>query len=471
MKATLPTGTPSGTGTAAPRPARRRGLGLAGMCLGTGLIITEASVVNVAVPTIRLELHADAATGLWVVDAYALVLASLLLSAGRLGDRIGARSGYLLGLAVFSLGSILCSAAPDATLLIAARAVQGLGAALIAPAPLTLITRTYTETVARTKAVAAWVSMGSVGFAAGPLLGGLLVESLGWRSIFLINLPIAAVAAWLIVHHVEDSPRQSVSFDLWSQLLAVTALTGLVWGCVTSSLHSWSSPTVFGPLAGGTVVLVVFVLAQHLGARRGREVLLPPSILAARPVQAGLFCGAVYNLTLYGMLIVFTFDFQDLRHYSAFRTGVAFLPLTLAATAASTLVSARAMNAFGARRCLAYGMSTSGLGLAVLGISPASAPYWLVAIGFVLFSLGMGLSAPAQTLAVMSFAPDEHRHMGSSALNTARQTGGVVGVALLGAIVSGHLATGTTAAMAVGVAGCLLALTAALRLIPPPQQS
>jgi DHA2 family methylenomycin A resistance protein-like MFS transporter len=443
-----------------------RGLGLAGLCLGTALIIVEATVVNVAVPRIRGEFHANAIAGLWIVDAYTLVLATLLLSAGRLGDRIGARRGYLYGLAIFTIGSVLCSVAPNVGLLIAARAFQGVGAALIAPAPLTLITRTYPDAFARTRAVAIWVGVGSVGFVFGPLLGGLLLGTLGWRSTFLLNIPIAAVAVWLIVGHVEEAPRQRVSFDPCGQLLAVVGLTGVVWGCVSSGLQGWASPEVFGGLAGGVAILVCFIGVQRTLARRGREVLLPPSILAARPVVAGLLCGAVYNFTVYGMLIVYTYDFQDLRHYSAFQTGLAFLPLTLASAAASFLVSPRSIHWLGPRLSLVFGMGFSGLGLGLLGIHPGSAPYSLISAGFMIFSLGMGLSAPAQTLAVMSFVPDETRNMGSSALNTARQTGGVLGVALLGAVAVGRPLTGIPVAMGIGITACAFAVLIALRFIP-----
>jgi DHA2 family methylenomycin A resistance protein-like MFS transporter len=453
-------------GEPGPDSRARRAIGLFGLCLGTALIVMEANVVNVAIPDIRARMHADAAAGLWMVDGYTLVLAVLLLSAGRLGDRIGARRSYLAGLAIFGAASVLCSLAGQAALLIPARALQGAGAALLAPAPLTLITRMYADPAARAQAVTAWVSVGGIGFTIGPLLSGLLLDTLGWRSIFLLNVPVVLLTGWLVHRYVAEAPGRPASFDPAGQLLAVLGLTGVVYGLVSSSLDSWSSASVLAPLAGGLIVLAAFVAVQRAGGRQGREVLLPPGILAARPVLAGLLSGAVYNFTLYGMLLVYTFAFQDMRHYSAMRTGVAFLPLTLTAIAASSLIGGRFTARRGPRSALGAGMTLSAAGLAVLAAGAEPAPYPVIAAGFIVFSLGMGLTAPAQTLAVMTFAPDEHKNMASSALNSARQTGGVIGVALLGAISAANPAAGLAIAMLAAAAACLTTALTALRHIP-----
>lgn len=441
-------------------------MGLAGMCLGTALIVMEANVVNVAVPAIRSDFRADAATALWAVDAYTLVFAALLLSAGRLGDGIGARRAYLIGLAIFAVASLAAGFAPVAGVLVVARMAQGVGAALLAPAPLTLITRTYTDPLARAKAVA--VSVGGIGFMIGPVLSGVLVDTVGWRSIFLLNIPVAALTGWLLLGYVPETGRHRVGFDPRGQLLAAAGLAAVVWGLVESTLDGWWSWPVLGPLVGGTAVLAVFVVGQHRGARAGRHVLLPPSILATKAVLAGLLAGAVYNFTLYGMLVVYTFDFQELRRLTPLATGAAFLPLTVVATVTSALVGGRFTHRYGPRTGIGVGMLCCAAGLAVLASGATSAPYPATAVGLAVFAFGQNLVAPAQALVVMSSAPDEHNNMGSSALNTARQTGGVIGVALLGAIATGHLTSGTPIAMVVGIAVCLLAAGAAVRLIPGP---
>ncbi|WP_202237824.1 MFS transporter [Actinacidiphila reveromycinica] len=444
---------------------RRPALGLAGMCLGTALIVMEANVVNVAVPTIRADLHAGPATGLWIVDAYTLVFAVLLLSAGRLGDRIGARRAYLIGLGVFAVASLVCAVTASAALLVAARAAQGVGAALLAPAPLTLITRAYTDAAARARAVAVWVSAGGIGFMVGPLLSGVLVDTLGWRSVFLLNVPVTLLTARLLLGHVEETTRHRVGFDPAGQALAVVSLGAVVWGLVGSALYGWASPLVIVALTGGAVVFGAFLAVQSHGAHTGRQVLVPPSVLRARPVLAGLLGGAVYNFTLYGMLIVCTFDFQRLRHYTPLTTGLAFLPLTVVATVTSAFVGGRFVHRYGPRAAIGVGMVVCALGLAVLGAGAVASPYPVVAGGLAVFAFGQSLVAPAQTLAVMSYLPDEHRNMGSSALNTARQTGGVIGVALLGALVAGGLRTGTPVALWVAAAACLTAAAGAGRLL------
>lgn len=445
---------------------RRRGLGLAGLCLGTALIVMEANVMNVAVPTIRAQLHTNAALGLWIVDSYTLVFAALLLSAGRLGDRIGPRRSYVIGLGIFAFASVGASVSPNVTWLVAARAVQGLGAALLAPAPLTLITRGYVDATERAKAVATWVSVGGIGFVIGPLVSGLLIDSFGWRSIFLITLPVAGLTSWLVVHHVAELDRQQVAFDPRGQLLAVLGLAVLVWGLVQSSLDGWGSPVVLAAVTSGALMLALFVRGELTWSNRGDPVLLPASILRARPVLAGLFGGAVYNFTLYGMLIVYTFDFQNLRHYSPARTGVAFLPLTVAATVATQFFGGRFVAKHGPRAGLVTGMGVSATGLAVLITGAQRTPYLILAVAFGIFSVGMAVSAPAQALAAMGHAPDEHKNMASSALNTTRQTGGVVGVALLGALASAHPVLGTEIAMAIGVIACLAAAATAVLNLP-----
>lgn len=447
-------------------PRRRRSLGLAGICLGTALIVMEANVVNLAIPTIRVALRADAAESLWMVDSYTLVLAAFLLSAGRLGDRIGARRSYLFGLGLFAAASFLCCLAPNVGLLIAARALQGLGAALLAPAPLTLISHLYTEQTDRTRAIATWVSVGGVGFVVGPLFSGVLIDLLGWRSVFAVNIPIAAILIGLVVTCVDESPKYAVAFDLPGQILAIAGLAAIITGLVQSSIDGWSSLGVCGALAAGMLILGCFVRSQRAKARRGSEVLLPESILSTRPVLAGLLSGAVYNFTLYGMLYVFTFDFQDLRHFSALATGLAFLPLTLVTLITAKFVGGPLVARSGPRLGMIIGMTTSASAFAILIFGTDHVPYPLDALGFGVFAVGLAISASAQTLSVMSYAPNEHKNMGSSALNTARQTGGVIGVALLGAIVANHLTQGTPVAMAIALFACVAVAVGGARMVP-----
>ncbi|MEG8182636.1 MFS transporter [Nocardia terpenica] len=445
---------------------RGRSWGLAGLCIGAMLIVLDANVLSVAVPTIRTALGGSADTALWVLDAYTVVLAALLLSAGSLSDRYGSRRIFVWGLSVFGVASVLCSVSMTAGELVAARALQGLGATLLAPGSLSLIRHMYRTPEERARTVGLWAGVSGVGFASGPVLGGLLVDSLGWRSIFLLNVPVVAVAVVLVVRYVPETPRQPRPFDLSGQILAVVGLTCLVVGLIESNRYGWGSPVIVATLIGGILLLALFTVAQFARERSDRPVLLPLSVLHPHPVRAGLIAGFVYNFGLYGMIYVYSFDLQQLRGYSAAATGLAFLPLTLAGALTSAFVAGRSTARFGARPVLGIGMLLSAIGAVLLMFGANHAPYLLVAVAFVFFSLGTGLSAPAMTTTVLNHVSPERSGLASGLLNAARQIGGAVGVALLGALTAGHLSTRTPAAMALVAAAFLLVTAITARMIP-----
>lgn len=439
-------------------------LGLAGLCLGTALIIMEANVLNVAIPSIRQAFHASPAQSLWIIDAYTLVLAALLLSAGRLGDRIGARRCYLLGLAVFSIASVLCALAASSAELIAARTIQGVGAAVLIPAPLGLISAMFSDLTARTKAVAVWVTIGGVGFAAGPLIGGLLVSTFGWRSIFLINIPAAAIIAVMVRLTVAEASRSPLPFDYVGQALAIVGLSAVVFACVESSALAWMSPFVLLPAVAAALILGLFVIDQRHRGRAGAWVLLPVELLNNPPVNAGLMSGFVYNFTLYGLVLVYSYVFQSARGYSPVQSGLAFAPLTVAALVTS-LPAGRFVAAHGARRGIMIGMALSAIGLCALAFDAQRMPFVVLSIAFGIFATGLSFSATGQTMAVMANASDEYKNTASSMLNTARQTGGVIGVAALGAITSRDLLASAPVALTIAAAACLVAALGGATLI------
>ncbi len=456
-------GAPLGEAGRSPSSVNQR-LGLAGLCLGTALIIMEANVLNVAIPSIRHALHASPAQSLWIIDAYTLVLAALLLSAGRLGDRVGARRCYLLGLAVFSIASVLCSAATTSTELIAVRTVQGVGAALVIPAPLGLISAMFSDLTERAKAVAVWVTIGGVGFAAGPLVGGLLVNTFGWRSIFLVNIPVAAIIAVLVRLTVVEASRSRLPFDYVGQTLAIVGVSAVVFACVESSTMAWMSPFVLLPAVAAALVLGLFVIDQRRRGRAGAWVLLPSELLNRRPVNAGLLSGFVYNFTLYGLVLVYSYVFQSARGYSPVQTGLAFAPLTVAALITS-LPAGRFVAVYGSKRGIVIGMTLSAIGLCALGYGVQRMPFVFLSIAFAVFASGLSFSATGQTMAVMSNASDQYKNTASSMLNTARQTGGVMGVAALGAITSRDLLASAPVALTLAAAACLSAVVAGATLI------
>ncbi|MGW4126066.1 MFS transporter [Nocardia sp. NPDC004711] len=343
----------------------------------------EANIVTIAVPTIRAQLHAGADIGLWVIDAYTLTFAALLLTAGRIGDRIGPRRAYQIGLAVLGVASIGCALAPTPGWLVTARAVQGVGAALLAPAPLTLITRTYSDATARATAIGIWVSAAGMGMVIGPLLSGLLVDTVGWRSIFVLNVPVVAVAVWLVWRYVDEAPTRAAAVDPGGQILVICGLTALVWSLVESTRLGWASRPVLITGITGLAVLAGFGHHQLTRAATGHDVLLAPAVLTNRPVLAGLAVGAIYNFVLYGTLIVYTYDLQDLRHYSALRAGLALLPLTVTGIAVSSLIAGRFVAAHGPRTGVLTGMGCFAAGLVLLVPTAEHTPYLLIAAGLV----------------------------------------------------------------------------------------
>lgn len=438
-----------------------RGAGLAGLCIGAALVVLDANVLNVAVPTIRTSLGGTATTLLWVIDAYTLTFAVLLLSSGALGDRLGSRRVFLAGLTLFAVASLACSLAPNPALLIAGRGLQGVGAALLAPPSLALIAQLYPSSKERARAVGIWAGVSGIGFAAGPVLGGMLVAVAGWRSVFVLNPPVAALAMWLVVRHVPRSVPRGERFDPLGQVLAASGVGLVVAALVESSTMGWDA-AVLTIVATGVVLLGAFWGVEHRLERRGRHPMLAPSLLSGAPMRASLSAAAIYNFGLYGMLIVFSVVLQQQRHYSALEAGLAFLPLTIVGAATSAFLAGRLVARHGPRTVLSSGMALSAVGSVILASFGAHSPYWHAAAGFVVFGAGTGLSAPAMTTAVLSAAGVARASRASGALNAARQLGGAVGVALLGSLVVQQPAQ-LPMAMGVTAAGFALSATAALR--------
>ncbi len=368
------------------------------------------------------------------------------------------RRVVLAGLVVFAAASLLCSVAPSATVLITGRAVQGVGAALLTPGCLALIAGMYQQEGERARAVGLWAGVSGVGFAAGPALGGVLVAATGWRSIFLLNLPVIAAACWLIVRHVPAPAGKPERFDLPGQALAAGGLAALVAGLVETASRGLTLPVV-AAMVGGAVMLAGFWAVERSRERHGRSVMLAPSLVAGAPMRAGLLVAAVFNFGLYGMLIVFSIVLQQQRHYTAFQAGLAFLPLTVIAATTSGLLAGRLTARHGPRLALTAGMGLAAAGCLVLVFFGPHTGYLLAAAGFVVFGAGTGLSVPALTSLVLASAPPEQASRASGVLNAARQLGGVLGVALLGLIIAAHP---SRLPLALGLAGMTFALAGAV---------
>ncbi|HEV2677805.1 MAG TPA: MFS transporter [Aliidongia sp.] len=412
----------------------RHGLGLtiAATSLGFVLVQLDVSIVNVALPRIATSLGADVHGLQWVVDAYTIAFAALLLSAGALGDRFGGRRAYLAGFALFILASIGCGLAPSVPALIAARAVQGIGAALLVPCSLTLLTHACGDDEAtRGRAISLWTAAASVALAAGPILGGALVDSAGWRSIFLVNVPVGLIGIWLTVRFVDESPRREGGLDLPGQALALLTLSSLT-GAVIEAGRLGPAPLV---LAGFAIALASgtgFVLVE----RRTRRPMLPLGFFKDRTFRAATLAGLLINLTLYGAIFVLGLYLQQIRGYSPLMSGLAFLPFAIALGVAN-IGAGWLGGRMGLRGPMTVGLILAAIGYGLLWSLDTRTAYLTMMPGLILMPAGIGLAVPLMTTALLGTVPRSHSGVASGILNTVRQTGGAVGVALYGALLGG----------------------------------
>ena len=408
-------------------PARRAGLVLAVMCAGMFLVLLDVTVVNVAVPAIITGLRTTTAGVQWVVDGYTVALASLLLAGGALGDRLGHRRVVIAGLAVFGAASAGCALAPDAAALVAARAAQGVGAALLLPGSVAAIADAYPDRAAQARALGVWAGVSALALPAGPLLGGLLVSTLGWRSVFWINPPVAALCLAGVLACVPASGRRAArSLDPPGLVLGTVSLAALAYAVIAASTSAAAA------IAAG-VVAVGCGTAFAVVERRVAEPLLPPALLARPALRAATLSALVMNLTSNGLLFLLTRDLQSILGHSALRTGVMLLPLVTPLAVASPLAG-RLTARHGPRPIMLCAAAVAGTGqLCLLLVTPTSAyPRLLPALLGVGIGIGM-FTAPVVTAAIRA-VPAERSGLASGINNTARQAGTALGVAVFGAV-------------------------------------
>ncbi|GAA4204972.1 MFS transporter [Actinocatenispora rupis] len=391
-----------------------------------GVIQLDVSVVNVAVRPITAELGGGVPGGQWVVDAYTVVFAALMLTAGALGDRYGARRMVLAGFAVFAAASLGCALAPGLGPLIAGRAAQGVGGALLGGCALSLLHHAYPEPRERARAVALWAAGASTTLAGGPVLGGLLTDAFGWRSVFLCTVPVGAVGGWLVARYARPSPRSATRLDPYGQVAAVVALTCLAAGTIEAGTRGGTDPLVLALVAAGVPAAVVF------GRRATRDAALAP-VFRVRPVRAAMLGGLLVNVGFYGLVFVLGLYLQ--RHLTPSATGLAFVPM-MAAIMVGNVTAARLAHRVGPARLVAAGalvMTLGYVGLVVTG----DAGYPAMAAQLVALGGGLGLLVPALTGTVLDGVDASRSGVASGAFTTLRQAGSVLGVALFGTLYAG----------------------------------
>lgn len=411
------------------RQRSREATVLAVACIAQFMVVLDISVVNVALPSIRADLKMSEATLQWVVNAYALIFAGFLLVGGRLADVFGVRRVFLVGLTMFTGASIIGGLATTEVVLIGARAVQGLGAAVLAPATLTLIIATIPEGTRRTRAVAAWTAIGIAGGTAGNLIGGILTEWVSWRATFLINLPIGLACILLTVTAVAPGPVRSAPprLDVPGAVLATAALAALAYG-VTQLGDS-------GPAEAGWISLIVagaLTVAFIVVERRASEPLISPALVKVRSIRVGNGLMALAGACLNPMWFFLTLTMQNVLGYTPLQTGLAFLPHTVVAIAVGTLLTPRLMRRIQPRTLVAAGALLAAAGFAWQAqIQPGDGYLAAIAGPAIVFSVGAALLNTPLTIAATSGAPAGTAGAASGVMNTAKQAGAAIGLAAL----------------------------------------
>ena len=418
-------------------------------CLAQFMVILDVSVVNVALPAIRHGLGFSEVDLQWVVNAYTVTFAGFLLLGGRAADLLGRRRVFVSGLMLFALASLAGGISDSQGVLIAARAVQGLGGAVIAPASLSILTTTFSEGAARNRAVGIWGAMGGAGGAAGVLLGGILTDLLSWRWILFINVPIGIIAAIAAQHYIVESRNagRAREFDLRGALAATLGLTLLVLGIVRTDQTGWGDSSTLLLITAGVALLALFVLIE---GRFAREPLMPLRIFRSRTLSASNIVVLLVGASSFGMWFFVSLYLQQVLGYSPIRAGLAFLPMTLCIVAGSTLAS-RLVGRVGAKPILVTGMASLTVGLFwFTDISPTGTYLGDMLFPSLLTAIGIGLAFVPATISAVAGVARQEAGLASGLVNTARLVGGALGLAVLAAIATSRTNTelhhaGTTA--------------------------
>jgi EmrB/QacA subfamily drug resistance transporter len=402
---------------------------LAAMCFGLFMIMLDNTIVNVALPSIQRSLHTTPETLQWTIDAYVLTFAVLILLGGKLGDRFGRKRMFLVGLLIFTLASAACAQATTDTQLVAFRAVQGVGAALLNPLSLSIIVAAFPRKQLPT-AIGIWAGVSALGLSAGPLIGGLLVERVSWSAVFWVNVPVGIVAAAVTVWAVGESrDEQRRHLDLVGTTLITSGLFAVVYGLIGTNSHAWTSTQTVGLITGAAVLLALFVAWE----RRAPEPMLPLSFFRNRPFATSAIVTSLVGFAFIGVLFLIVLYFQNVEGYSPLQAGIRTLPLTL--TQAVVAVNAgRLSTLLGSRVQLTTGMLMLAAGLLGLAQVHVASPYDRIWPFQVLLGLGMGLAMPAVGAIAMATVPADQSGIASGVINAGRQVGGSLGIAVLGTL-------------------------------------
>jgi len=413
-------------------PETRKWWTLAAVAFGLFMIMLDNTVVNVALPSIQRDLGVGLSELEWIVTGYALSFAALMLTGGKLADMMGRRRIFVLGIVIFTAASFLCGIASSSEVLIGARVLQGVGAALMNPATLSIISATFPPRE-RGTAIGIWAGVSALALAIGPLVGGLLTQHVGWEWIFFVNIPVGIVgiaASYLFIDESKDMSHEQ-RLDLPGLLTSGIGLFALTYGLIEANTYGWTSGRILGAFAIAVVSLVAFVLLE----RHQRLPMLDLSLF-----RSGTFTGAnlvvlLVAFAMFGIFLFLSLYLQNVLGYSAVQTGAAFLPMTILIILIAP-IAGRATDRIGSRWLMTVGMTLIGGQLLYLSTISVDTSYWDILPALLVGGVGMALTMTPSAAAAIRSVPVDKSGVGSAVLNSFRQVGGSIGIAVMGAIVA-----------------------------------
>ena len=411
---------------------RKRWLALLVLCLGDFMIVLDTTIVNVALPSIRSDLGFSQTSLVWVVNAYMLTFGGFLLLGGRLGDLYGQRRVFLAGIVLFTLASLVCGLANSQTLLISARAVQGLGGAVVSAVALSLIMNIFTEPAERAKAMGIFGFVMAGGGSVGVLLGGVLTDALSWHWIFLVNLPIGVIVYALCLAALPDTPGHAQGrLDVAGAITVTTSLMLAVYAIVNGNEIGWAAPRTLALLGAAALLLAAFLVIEA----RVTAPLMPLSLFRLRNVATANVIGVLWAAAMFAWFFISALYLQLVLQYTPMQVGLAFLPANLIMAAFSLGLSAKLVMRFGNKLPLVAGLAIAAVGLALFALAPVQGDFWLhVLPGMTLLGIGAGMALNPLLLIAMSDVAPSESGLASGVVNTAFMMGGALGLAILASL-------------------------------------
>ncbi len=443
MRSRIERGENKGVESESNRAYRRRWIGLGFLSISLLIISLDNTVLNVALPSIANQLGASESGLQWIVDAYTLVFAALLLTAGVIGDRTGRKKSLMVGLAVFGVGSLACALSRSEAMLIGCRAFLGIGGAIIMPATLSIITATFRDARERAQAIAIWAGVFGLGAGIGPVVAGSLLERFAWSSVFYVNVPVVIVGligAYLFIQDSRDEHAQKP--DVPGLLLSIAGLFALVYGIIQAGREGWTSSTVLSALGAGVVLLAAFAWRE----RRAANAMLPLKFFRNMSFSGANIAMALVMFAMFGSLFFMGQYFQSVQGFSPLQAGLRILPMAPIMMVMS-VSSARIARAIGTKLTVGAGILVAAAGLFYISkIVQVDTPYWNLLIAMVILASGMAMAMSPATNSIMGSVPVRQAGVGSATNNTGRQVGGALGVAVLGSLANTIYVTKVNAA-------------------------